>query len=49
MHEMARDAADLWVGYRLNDDAIAGPVVAKPADIFGSGYRGGEAQEQGQG
>jgi len=46
MHEVTRDAADLRVGNRLDDDAVAGPVVAEPADVVGLRRRGGEAEQQ---
>ena len=36
-------------GNYLDDNTVAGPVIAEPANILGSRYRGREAQEQDQG
>src|SRR5271157_1490569 len=49
MHEVTGDAADLRVGNRLDDDTVAGPVVAEPADLVRSRYPGGQAEKQDQG
>jgi len=45
---MTSHTGDLGVGNGLDDHAVAGPVIAEPADILGARYRGGQAEQQDQ-